>query len=169
VTTKPMLLDAALAVLRAGETLTIDAVAREAGMTKPGVVHHFATKEVLTLAVLEHQLDLWEAEILARAGADASAEDRLLAYVEHTLLGDMDTSDLVLLADPKLRHKLPERWADRMNTWFGHLDEPHLTAVRLIADGAWINRCLGLLDMDEEIRSATVALASELLQKGTNL
>src|SRR5699024_12362122 len=103
-----MLLDAALAVLRADEILTIDAVAREAGMTKPGVVHHFATKEVLTLAVLAHQLDLWEAEILARPGADASAEDRLLAYVEDTVLGGVDTSDLVLLAGPKLRRTTPE-------------------------------------------------------------
>ena len=136
-----MLLDAALAVLRAGETLTIDAVAREAGMTKPGVVHHFATKEVLTLAVLEHQLDLWEAEILARAGADASAEDRLLAYVEHTLLGDMDTSDLVLLADPKLRQS-SQSGGRLMNTWFGHLTNPLTSSSieRGVINVAWLTR-----------------------------
>lgn len=164
--TNPELLNAALAVLRAGETLTIDAVARRAGLTKPGVVHHFATKEVLTLAVLDHLLDSWESEITARAGTGASDEDRLLAYVEHTLLGDMDSSDLALLADPKLRDKLSDRWSDRMSAWFGPMDSPHLAAARLIADGAWINRCLGLLDLDDANRTATVALARELVSKG---
>ena len=43
--TKPEILDDAIEVLRRGEPFTIDAVAREAGLTKPGVVHHFETKE----------------------------------------------------------------------------------------------------------------------------
>ena len=46
---KPGILDAAFDVLRRGDTLTIAAVARDAGLTKPGVVHHFATKEVLMM------------------------------------------------------------------------------------------------------------------------
>ena len=41
------LLDHAVEVLRRGDALTLDAVAREAGVTKPGVVHHFGTKDGL--------------------------------------------------------------------------------------------------------------------------
>ena len=163
--TEPEILDSALDVLRAGDPLTIDAVARVAGLTKPGVVHHFSTKEGLTLAVLDHLLEQWEAELTARAGADADSTARLRAYLEYALLGDMDPADLALLADPRLRDKLSARWADRMAVWFGESTEPHVTAVRLIADGAWIDRCLGMLPLDEPQRTAVVDVALSLLAK----
>ncbi|MEI5604275.1 helix-turn-helix domain-containing protein, partial [Streptomyces brasiliscabiei] len=60
--TKIELLDHAVEVLRRGDALTLDAVAREAGLTKPGVVHHFGTKEVLTVAVVNRIIDRWEAD-----------------------------------------------------------------------------------------------------------
>ncbi|WP_316668318.1 TetR family transcriptional regulator [uncultured Propionibacterium sp.] len=161
--TSPEILDAALNVLRRGDTLTIDAVAHDAGLTKPGVVYHFATKEILTLAVLDHLLDRWEVQLRERAGKDAGPDDRLRAYVEHALLGDMDAADLVLLADTKLRDKLSARWAERMSLWFSDLRDPRLVTARLVADGAWIDRCLGLLDLDESERAATVAIVASLI------
>jgi AcrR family transcriptional regulator len=50
------LLDAAIRVLtRDGlGALTLDAVAREAGVSKGGLTHHFATKDALVTAMLEH-------------------------------------------------------------------------------------------------------------------
>lgn len=50
------LLDAAIRVLsRDGMgALTLDAVAREAGVSKGGLTHHFATKDALIAAMLEH-------------------------------------------------------------------------------------------------------------------
>lgn len=166
--TKDEILDSALDVLRDGDTLTIDAVARAAGLTKPGVVHHFATKEGLALAVLDHLLEKWEAELTELAGPNADPTGRLRAYVEYTLLGDMDPADLALLADPKLRDKLSAHWTDRMNSWFGQSDNPNIVAARLIADGAWIDRCLGMLPLDRPQRAAVVDIALSLLQKDVN-
>lgn len=163
--TRSEILDAALDVLRRGDTLTLDAVARAAGLTKPGVVHHFATKEVLALSVLDHLLDQWERELRARAGADGTPRDRLRAYVEHTLLGKMDAADLAVLADPKLRDTLSARWTERMNAWFGGSRDPRLAVARLVADGAWIDRCLGLLELDESERAATLALVTSLIDQ----
>lgn len=50
------LLDAAIRVVsRDGMgALTLDAVAREAGVSKGGLTHHFATKDALITAMLEH-------------------------------------------------------------------------------------------------------------------
>ena len=164
-TTKPEILDSALEVLRSGGALTIDAVARAVGITKPGVVHHFPTKETLTVAVTEHLLDGWEAEITARAGDRAEPVDRLRAYVEHTLLGEMDAADVALVADLRLREKLAALWSARMASWFGELDAPALVAARLVADGAWIDRSLGLLDLDDARRAAVAHVALELIEK----
>ena len=61
------ILDHAVAVLRRGEPLTLDAVAREAGLTKPGVVHHFPTKEKLVVGVMDRITDRWEADFTAQA------------------------------------------------------------------------------------------------------
>ena len=164
-TTKPQILDAALDVLRDGRSLTIDAVASEAKLTKPGVVHHFPTKEALSFAVLEHLLARWEAELSERAGAGASPEQRLRAYAELTLLGEMDTADLALFADPRLREKLSVRWGERMDAWFGSLSHPRAAAVRYLADGAWIDRCLGILPQDHDQRAAVLDVALSLLEK----
>lgn len=164
-TTKPEILDSALEVLRSGGALTIDAVARAVGITKPGVVHHFPTKETLTVAVTEHLLDGWEAEIAARAGDRAEPVDRLRAYVEHTLLGEMDAADVALVADLRLREKLAALWSARMASSFGELDAPALVAARLVADGAWIDRSLGLLDLDDARRAAVAHVALELIEK----
>lgn len=167
--TKPEILDSALDVLRGGGTLTLDSVAGKVGLTKPGVVHHFATKEILALAVLDHVIDHWEREMRARAGEGAGPADRLRAYAEYALLGKMDAADLALLSDPKLRGKLAARWAERTNKWFGDLHDPRLITARLVADGAWIDRCLGLLDLNESDRAATSTLVAQLIARENDL
>lgn len=167
-TMKPEILEAALEALRRGDSLTLDAVAREAGLTKPGVVHHFPTKEVLTMSVVEHLLDRWDEALQIRAGNNPSPIDRLRAYVEFTLLGDMDAADLALLAVPNLRDKLSALWVERMDVWFGDIRDPRLVVARLVADGAWIDRCLGLLPLDEDERMAAVALVNSLITEGIN-
>ena len=103
-TTKTEILDSALEVLRSGGALTIDAVARAVGITKPGVVHHFPTKDRLSMAVVDHLLDHWETELMHRAGPDPDAVTRLRAYVEFALLNELDPADLAALADLSLIH-----------------------------------------------------------------
>ena len=163
--TKPEILEAALDVLREGDVLTLDAVAVKAGLTKPGVVHHFATKGILSLAVLDHLLDQWEVKLRERAGQDATPTALLRAYVEYTLLGDMDAADLALLADQKQRESLVARCTERMDSWFGELNDPRLLVARLVADGAWIDSCLGLLESDGADRVAAGALVSSLIDE----
>lgn len=60
---------------------TIQAIADAVGVTKPAVIHHFASKEALRLAVLEQVLQHWQRvlpELLLKATA---SEDRFDAVV----------------------------------------------------------------------------------------
>lgn len=170
--TKTEILDAALEALRQGESLTLDAVAREAGLTKPGVVHHFATKETLTVAVVDRLVDLWVAELEARAGESSTPQDRLRAYVDFAFTADLDPSDLALLSDVRLRHKLTEQWTTRLRPWFGAdvaasaRGRASLDAARLLADGAWFDRALGIVDLDEGERTRILAVALRLVDEG---
>lgn len=170
--TKIELLDHAVEVLRRGDALTLDAVAREAGLTKPGVVHHFGTKEVLTVAVVNRIIDRWEADLHTRTSADAEPIDKLRAYVDYALNGDFDSSDLALLADVNLRERLSALWAERLTPWLGSdidtdpASRASLRAARLLADGAWFNAALGIPTVRDDERSVLRAIALQLVNEG---
>lgn len=172
--TKPEILDGAVVVLRRGDALTLDAVAREVGLTKPGVVHHFPTKEALMMSVVNHIVDMWERDLRDRTPDNASPVDRLRAYVERALMEDFDKSDLSLVADLRLRDKLCEQWAQRLNPWFGmDIDadagsRASLRAARLLADGAWFNTGLGITTMKEDERPVVRTIALQLINLGAN-
>ena len=91
---KSELLESAVEILARGEPLTLDAVARASGLTKPGVIHHVGSKEGLMVAVVDHVIDRWTEDLDARLPSDATDVDRLAAYVDHALSTDFDPSDL---------------------------------------------------------------------------
>ena len=154
------MLDAAEAHLGEGGTLTLDSAARAAGVTKPGLMYHFSTKEQLLGAILDRMTARYEREMLAlvaaRHGAEiedfaeAPAEHRVLAYLDWACTGAIDAADLVIFADPHLRVTLTERWEDQLSRWLGisaGVDADRgarLLAVRLMADGLWFDRASGL-------------------------
>ncbi|CAQ01815.1 TetR/AcrR family transcriptional regulator [Clavibacter sepedonicus] len=166
------ILEHATTVLRRGDSLTIDSVAREAGLTKPGVIHHFATKEVLVVSVVDHILDRWEADLRARVGESDGATARLRAYVDHALDGDFDLSDLAFLVDARICERLSRLWTARLGPWFGEdlagspTRRGALRAARLLADGAWFNASLGIPTADDDEREVVRRLAHDLIGRG---
>lgn len=93
--------DAARAVLlRDGVTaLTLEAVAREAGVTKQGLLYHFASKEELVFEIL---LETWERDAREIAAAveqastgGAALEAIIRTYVER-YAGELDVFRLVM-------------------------------------------------------------------------
>lgn len=172
--TKTEILDHAIEVLRRGEALTIDAVAREAGLTKPGVVHHFSTKETLVVSVVDQIIDRWEADLTAQAPEAASPREKLAAYVEYALTADFDHSDLAFMVDVRIRDGLAEQWVARLKPWFGddltgtHAQRASLRAARLIADGAWFNKALGIDVAHDDETDTLRDIARHLINEGTN-
>ena len=173
------MLDAAEAHLGEGGTLTLDSAARAAGVTKPGLMYHFSTKQELLGAILDRMTARYECEMLAlvaaRHGAEiedfaeAPAEQRVLAYLDWACTGAIDAADLVIFADPHLRVTLTERWEDQLSRWLGipaGVDAgrgARLLAVRLMADGLWFDRASGLGVGSEEQLDQARALARDLL------
>lgn len=172
--TKLEVLDRAITVLRRGDALTHDAVAREAGLTKPGVVHYFSTKEELAVAVVDRIIDRWEADLHAHADDGADPVDMLYAYVDYAITGHFDQSDLALLADVRLRDRLCELWTQRLDPWFGSdieagpVARASMRAARLLADGAWFNAALGIPTIRDDEREAVRVIARELISKGVS-
>ncbi len=93
--TRRTVLDAATRVVAAkGAGVSIDTIARAAGVSKGGLLHHFRTRDELVLALAEDMLERFADMVLAAVDPADRAEGRLLrAYVRASFdaLRDEDT------------------------------------------------------------------------------
>src|ERR671914_2182921 len=110
------LLDAAVAVVRrdGAAALTLDAVAAEAGVSKGGVLYHFASKRALIDGLLQRWLDDFEARL------DAGG-DLLSAYVRACDLSDAEpdaaASEFGMLAGMIEEPRVLETTRERQAGW----------------------------------------------------
>jgi AcrR family transcriptional regulator len=141
------LLDAAIAVIRrdGAAALTLDAVAAQAGVSKGGVLYHFASKRALIDGLLSRWLDDFEAQL--------TGEDLLTAYVRACDLSaadpDHSASEFGLLAgmieEPEVLEVARERYAEWMARMLADAGDPvDAWLVRLAADGLWYSDLLGI-------------------------
>ena len=171
------MLASTLALARTGSAVSLESAARAAGVTKPGLMYHFPTKEALMSAVVDHLMDQYERELISRLPsasiAQLSAQRRLAAYVDWTCDGDFDSGDLVMFIDPRLRETLVARWVERMEPWLAIPDDlpattrARLLSARLIADGIWFNSASNAALFSARERAAVHALAHQLIQESS--
>jgi AcrR family transcriptional regulator len=169
--TRERLLDAAVDVVRrAGpQGLTLEAVAAEAGVSKGGLLYHFASKRELVDALVARWLDAWQAEM----DADESGDGFPAAFVRTSHLGgsgqEERAAETALLAamvgEPDVLRAARERyatWQDRLEREGG--DAVAATVARLAADGLWLADLLGLAPPQGELREAVLSRLLELAQ-----
>lgn len=164
-------LDSTLGMLQAGEPISLESAARAAGLTKPGLMYHFPTKEALMLALVDHVVDRCEHAIVSRIGdpATATPQERAAAYATWSIEGPHDASELVVFADPRLRDALVAQWGERLRPYVELPDDldpdvrARLLAVRLLADGAWFACASGLFPPDEADRVRLQRTVDDLL------
>ena len=166
--TRQALLDAAVSVTREHGLpgLTLDAVAARAGVSKGGLLYHFATKEELIRVLVVDALDAFEADVLAQSD-DGWTE----GYVRACAAGDEALSEgravvgllAALAGDPANRAAVAHRaaaWQDRISR--EARDPVDATIVRLAADGLWYASVLGEAPPTSALRRAVVQRLIEM-------
>ncbi len=148
--------------------LTIDAVAREAQLSKGGVLYHFATKEALIQAMLERLIQYYEQEIAQQQQDDTEPGRWTRAYLRTTVAPMLSypgeaafpkskavSAGLIVAAatNPKLLEPLRERF----RAWQQAIEEDGIgstraTIVRLAVEGLWLADVLGLWSLSETLR-----------------
>ena len=147
------LLDCAanLAVETGLASLTIQAVADAADVTKGGLFHHFASKEKLIEGVFTDLLDKLDAEIDAILAADPVVPGRFTrAYVDSAIR--------------LMESKAPSPWGARLARHADTDSAPMLEIVRYAADGIWLS---DLCDMDPALRMDRAVLRDRLIRMTT--
>jgi AcrR family transcriptional regulator len=175
VQTRDHILDAAATVImREGSgSLTLERVAREAGVSKGGLLYHFAQKEQLIQALVERMLRHFDEDRRSFESEETPGADgrRTRAFVRATLEGawarksglkrhgvEMFSALLAALStDPELLEPMRRR----SRQWQAELENDGLppdraTIVRLAADGLWFAELLGLTKLAPSRRKSVV-------------
>lgn len=171
--TKDRIVAAGLALAAAGTPVTLESAAREAGLTKPGLMYHFPTKQALMLGLVDHVIDHWQqrlAEEIGQPPEEVTAAKRIHAYLNCVLSDDLDRTDVVMCTDARYSELMTARWVERMQPWLGvpeDLDpgvQGKLLTARLVADGAWYSTAFCTFPLDNAAAASIRTTAATLLE-----
>lgn len=126
---------------------TMDATAKAAGVSKGGLLYHFASKEALEAGLLDRLRFLLDADLRAMNAAPEGP----VAYFVRTSVMENEPLDYAILATARLAQggstaasevlrEMRERWADALRPHTR--DATALDLVMLVSDGLYFNNAL---------------------------
>ncbi|KWX85245.1 transcriptional regulator [Paenibacillus riograndensis] len=167
---------AAIEVMRelGGEQLTLELVAKRAGVSKGGLLYHFPGKEALVNGVVEALTNIFEADLEKRIVADPISSGRWSrAYIESTFdeagvgndVGTVLASALFL--NPESLNGIRHAYAEwQRNIENDGLDPVQTTLARLAADGLWFAEMFGLAPPGKELKQRVLEALLQLTEEG---
>ena len=173
--TRDLILDAAERVVArdGARRLTIDAVVKESGYSKGGVLYNFPSKLDLIKGMAARMIDSFEVKhATALADADAAGEPPLPAVVK-ALIGEKEMDNSVsmgllaaLAENPELIDPIRDAHARMRDELLARAADPELVRLVLLAvDGLHFSEILGLdiltPDEREAVEARLIALVSE--------
>ena len=153
-----------------GADITYQSVATEAGLTKAGLMYHFATKDDLMIAVIEHVIGRWQDElqdVLAVPLTESTLTERVRAFMSFAGQGGVTQGEFVVFSEAVRRPELSQPWLEYLQTWFGFgdgVDTTPLLLVWLAANGLWVAEATGILTITPEQRDALLIRLAALTE-----
>ncbi|MET9771094.1 TetR/AcrR family transcriptional regulator [Streptomyces sp. NPDC006415] len=161
------------------KSVTFDSVAAEAGLTKGGLLYHFASRDDLVQAIHQHLADAWEADLVAAAGkpaAEATRDEQLAAYTR-VAVQSATRAELLLMLEGSTNAAHAAVWGAVTERWAPPPPPPPSAAddqaaldrfiVRLAADGLWLYDSLTSERLDPGMRRAVAdRIAHALTREG---
>jgi AcrR family transcriptional regulator len=175
---KERILDAAEQILlkQGPSALVLDAVARDAGVSKGGLLYHFPSKDALVVGLIDRMLDNFDWVQNELAQRDPQRAGRWTrAYLASTVTEEgkpADNSAQLMAGILAAIGNEPQRLdivRQRFAKWHRRLaadgiDVTRSTVVRLAADGLWLSALLGLPVPEPRAYARVVAALEELTQ-----
>lgn len=177
--TRAHILQAASRVILAEgvDALTLEAVARAAGVSKGGLLYHFPSKEALIVGMVDQLCDAFDEALEREIAREEPAEAPgrwLRAYLRVCFASQGEALEIspALLAAVATNPDLLAPVRERFERWDSRarqdgIDPALATAIRLAADGLWFADLGGLAPPARAERAAVLEALLRLTRAGT--
>jgi AcrR family transcriptional regulator len=177
VETRNRLLQATIHIIQTQgvERLTLDAVAKEAAVSKGGLLYHFASKDALVAGVIQCLMDEFDADIAQELAQDTTPDSPgkwLRAYVKALFNGKTLPTPLVtsLISAMNVNAELLEPVKIQFETWQQKslapgLDPVRASLVRFAADGFSDSELFGRTLPNEDLRQQLLEMLLGIIQE----
>lgn len=143
--------------------VTIEAVAKAAGITKGGLLHHFPSKQALINAMVADMLEQVDKELDECMAKDSIAKGRFTrAYVAMSLNDDnfnpLDPWSFIsvsLISDKSSVEQFFNWFNNRIEMHKETDSDPMLELIRFAADGAWLHLA-AMMNEDSAEKAKTI-------------
>ena len=144
--------------------LTLEAVAKEAGVSKGGLLYHFSNKEALIEGMIVRGVEDYEGTIYNKVAEDSERKGRWVrSFVEERLNNERRTEELsssmmaAFMLKPELLEPLQQSFQQlQKNIENDEIDAVCATIIRLAADGLWYSEYLGVGRLSPELREKVI-------------
>ncbi len=167
-----------IAVHQGAAHMTLDAVAKEAGVSKGGLLYHFPSKEALVEGLLEYMIQGLTERVRKAYDEDDFGTNRgrwLRALTRANFQGkDLELSaglSAAVLLNPKLLETNRRAYASRQALIEQDgVDVVWANIIRLVGDGVWFSELFGFAPPQEPLKTQILekllSLTTEKLDKG---
>lgn len=172
-TKQQIVLAAARVITQTGiQTLTLDAVAAAAGISKGGLLYHFPSKEALIIGMIDLFIEQFDRNLIAKLGSTSETPNAWIrAYIVTSLeavSGEFELSAALMAAvevNPALLDPLRERYAYWQSKFDQAVNPSLARIIRLAIDGWWITNLLGLAPTSDSDRLLLQSTLLDLVEK----
>ncbi len=152
---------AALIVNNQGsDSLTLDAVAKQANVSKGGLLYHFSSKEALIKGLVQHMDSIYRENVEVSTHSDVEETGRWTRALIRTMYKQSHENKEIsagMLAAQGINPALLKPLQETYSNWQSQiqedgLDEVQATILRLAVDGLWLSEIFGLGTLDKDLR-----------------
>ncbi len=171
--TKDKILEAAAKIINIEGvfSLTLEAVAKQAGISKGGLLYHFPSKDALLQGMVDYLTESFTQATSTAVKQDACEQGKWVrAYTNQTFTQfnvGLNTAFLAAVAtNPELLKSMAEKFEVLHRQMENDNIDPIIaTIVRLAADGIYFNQLYGM-ELQEELREKVLRRLISLTKEG---
>lgn len=160
--------------VRGVANMTLEAVAREAGVSKGGLLYHFPAKEALIVGMINYLLEQFSAQVEEEVKREPDTPACWLrAYIKASFNVSQEEREInaALLAAIATNPDLLEPVRADYYKWQKHIEQncadPVLSMVaRLAADGFWVAELFGLVPLNGLLREQVMLKLLQFVKEG---
>lgn len=156
-------------------SLTLEASAKEAGVSKGGLLYHFSSKEELVKGMINYLTDNYNSKIEKKLADEPDTPGQWLRAFVRMSFDEADQKDLLgagLVATMVNNPELLKIWRDSYQSWQQEIEKDSedlalSTIIRLAADGLWFAEFLGFAPPEPKLREEVLAKLLQMTEQNS--